>query len=342
MIDDVISLKRDTFVYKRLIQRYEEISHRNTSSYVTKKVQANFAEDTTRLPLLKYQSKAVWDTGIFGAVASIEMESTFKKNVQIDKLPSIYSLDSSSNYEIEELVDPVLFEEWLIIYSKLKPYQIAWLATHRDRRHTYRCVLYDWNVWLYHIYRIFDKLRVAPPIYDCRDLRVFINREIDQAAKDAKQALEKIRNRDIARNSVTQILDALTTSYPLASQILQTIEPAFKINGHVFLMAKIRTCFTTILRSYLTKFALASENRAEKLPVECYFNRLENYCEALGNDWKTAVQALKKAFHEGRLEVGLIGLQIFFRRISTIEGFEQWFDNKQLELDQWLERRDGL
>ena len=339
IIDDITSLRRDTFVYKALIQEFSRRSGKNASRYVAKKVCANFAEDSCHIPILKYSSRTVWGTGPFGADALVEIKSLLKKDIQLDEmLERMQSQDRMSFYTIEELVDPVIFAEWLFIYSKLKPYQIAWLATHRGRRHTYKCVSCDWTLWGFHIHRIFGKLLNNPHLTDSfdNDLKIFIEREIDEAAKDARQALGKILKRDVARYQVMQWMDILLKKYPLAAQIKQTIEPPFKITPRIILMARIRRCFTTILRLHLTNLRLASDKREIKRPMESYLVRLKNLLTQLGNDGEQWANVVEKALQNGTSQYILRELYKLFKRISVIENFDCWFDDKQLMLNQWL------
>lgn len=339
IIDDLTSLRRDVYVYRLLIQEFRKRIRRNSvSRYVGKKVCANFAEDSTHIPMLKYESKTGWGTSVFGADSVVRIE-VFRKNVQLDKIMQDIPLqDSIPIYSRDELVDPMIFEEWLAIYSKLKPHQISWLATHRTRRHTYKCVSYNWNLWKFHIDRIFQQLLDNPDLGENIDdpLIEFTEKEIDESARNARQALDKIENRDASRYEVIQWLTALVKTLPLAMQIRQTIEPPFKINRRVILKARIRKCFTTILRLYLTKFGLSSDRRKVRRPMKSYLIRLENYLLQLGSDRKSRIEAIGSVLQDDNPRLTLRILYKFFIQISVIEDYKSWFDDKQLLLDQWV------
>lgn len=345
MIDEIVSLKRDAFVYRALTQKFSEKRRENTSSYSEKKVRASFADDASNIPILKYKSKVVAGPSVFGAVAQIDKGTIFMKPVDLKKvLDQIDSQEYAPSYNLEELVDPLLFEEWLNIYSKLKMKHIAWLATHRTRRHTFSCVCYDWNLWRFHINRIFQKLLEIQHSDDSSRvyLRGFVEKEIDEAAKDARQAIDKILNKDAARYRVIQWMEALARTYPLALRIRQTIEPLFQVNSRVIMMAKIRRCFTTILRRYLSSLRLASDKRTVGTPMDSYLNRLKKYCLELEDRWKGWAENVDRALQIDEPRSTLKELYTLFTHISLIEDFECWFDNKQLLLDQWVTKEDKL
>jgi len=348
MIDDITSLKRDAFVYTELIQEFSKRNHKIVSRYVTKKLCANFAEDSRHVPILKYSSIIACGTGVFGGDAIVRMKSVLKKDIQLDKmLESTQSQGHMPFYDLNELVDVVTFKEWLDIYSKLKPFQIAWLATHRSRKHTHGCVSYNWTLWRFHIQRIFARVR-AIKLLDNPHLaghlddaeKAFIEKEIDEAARNARQALEKIQSRDVARHRVIQWMDVLAKAYPIAVQIKQTIEPPFKINPQIILMAKIRRCFTTILRLRLTNLGLTFDGRTLKRSMECYLYRLKNYFLQLGDNWKQWAEAIENTLQSEVRQSGLKELHELFRRISVIEDYKCWYDDKQLALDQWVKKQD--
>jgi len=108
------------------------------------------------------------------------------------------------------------------------------------------------------------------------------------------------------------------------------------------MMAKIRRCFTTILRRYLSSLRLASDKRTVGTPMDSYLNRLKKYCLELEDRWKGWAENVDRALQIDEPRSTLKELYTLFTHISLIEDFECWFDNKQLLLDQWVTKEDKL
>lgn len=168
-------------------------------------------------------------------------------------------------YRLEELSDPILFEEMNSVLAALRPGEISWLATNRTLWHTKACVFYDFNLWKFHFYRILKELdKTKNEVNQKKDqYDTFLSAEIEQAAKDIK-VLFKLANRDKLRFILREKLMALAVTFPVAQNIADSIEEPRKISPIIVVKNEARRYYTSAVRLYLSSLGIVPDKRKHK------------------------------------------------------------------------------
>ena len=343
MLDSILTLWQDTFVYDELVRGITKKIP--LSRLLTKKICAIFADVCNYIPILKYQSNVSWAASIYGPDSIFKRtrkDSVFRKSVPLLDILTKLKHENNENwprrYDIDDLVDPIMFNEFQHVISKLTPSEILWLATHRTLRHTYRCVLRDFNLWQVHLERIFERLSFFVDAGLCSRSSTdisFYETEIAQAAKDIKLVLLKIQNRDKMRFKIREKLKLLAKLHPIASNIHSSIETSRKINPLLILRNEARRTLTTILRLFLCNQGLAYDKRAEKKPIQSYIYRLEVLLNKSLFNGQFSCNVLRDALVQNNSREFIEQIHKMFEFLSKPEDLGSWMLESDT-LDKWF------
>lgn len=344
MLESLLNLGRDVFVYGRLL-RGLELNGKRLSNASKMKISAFFVDACSFIPVLKYESGVSWSASIFGpqTVVVQKDDSVFNRDVPLNKI--LENTDLSRwpfTYNLSELSDPILFGELQGVLSALRPGEISWLATHRTLEHTKLCVSNDFVLWKFHFTRILERLRTADgrPIENTANSDAFISAEIDQAAKDIKQVLFKLENRNKLRYRLREKLVGLSTEFPVAQNIANSIEKPRKISLVIILKNEARRNLTSILRLHMSNCGLVPDNRKKKTnSMQSYLNQLETKLDRLSTRHGSRVGALKRAIAENEGEKIVAAITTIFRILASPDDAELW-ESQDAPLDRWLQQMD--
>ena len=342
MLESILALGQDIFTYNELLNGIEAKGKKlsRTQKY---KICAVFAQTCDRIPILKYESMVTWGTDVFGARAEYESrskEKIFTKPISINKVLCNVNPDNwSSNYELSDLADPILFKEFQGVIASLTPSEVTWLATHRTIRNTQLCVLKDFNLWRFHLERIFERL--LDPNNNVKKIDeskvTFFESEIKQATEDIEQVLKKIRNRNRYRLELKEKLVSLSATYCVAANIASSIDNTREISPQLVLKNEARRTLTNILELCLGIPKAAGNNQEimNNLTIAGHALHLRVKLRYLPIRSGILLEKLKNAAKKNDTNETIKIVFELFRIFSEPDNDDLW-TSKSIRLEKWM------